>query len=126
MLTIRKSASQPPSWATSCPLTTALQVIGGRWSLIALYWLAQESQRFNDLRRLMPAISQKVLAATLRDLEREGMIVRTVIPDKPPKVAYAISDYGRTVCPLMHAARAWGRSHLEWRAVQNGAATSAG
>ena len=123
---IRKNRSRPASWETSCPLTTALQVIGGRWSLIALYWLAQESQRFNDLRRRMPAISHKVLAATLRDLEREGMIVRSVIPDKPPKVAYAISDYGRTVCPLMQTAREWGRSHLEWRAGRTAAATPAG
>ena len=127
MRTIRKQHARPPSWATSCPLTTALQVIGGRWSLITLYWLAQEGQRFNDLRRRMPAISQKMLTATLRDLEREGMIVRTVIPDKPPKVAYAISEYGRTVCPLMQTAREWGRSHLAWRAAQDGAAaTSAG
>lgn len=114
--TIRKDHLRHQSWATTCPLTTALQVIGGRWSLITLYWLAHGSERFNDLRRRMPAISQKVLAATLRDLEREGMITRTVIPAAPPKVAYAISDYGRTVCPLIHATRQWGLQHLEWRA----------
>ena len=116
--TIRTNNARHEEWATACPLTAALQVIGGRWSLITLYWLAQGSERFNDLRRRMPAISQKVLAATLRDLEREGMIVRTVIPDVPPKVAYAISDYGRTVCPLIQASRQWGRQHLEWRAGQ--------
>lgn len=115
--TIRKDNLRDQSWATGCPLTAALQVIGGRWSLIALYWLAQESERFNDLRRLMPAISHKVLAATLRDLEREGLIVRTVIPDVPPKVAYAISDHGRTVCPLILAVRQWGALQLEWRAA---------
>src|SRR5215471_19185726 len=114
--TIRKDNLRRKQWATACPLTAALQVVGGRWSLITLYWLAQRSERFNDLRRRMPAISQKVLAATLRDLEREGMITRTVIPAVPPKVSYAISDYGRTVCPLIHATRQWGRRHLEWRA----------
>lgn len=114
--TIRKDNLRRQPWATACPLTAALQVVGGRWSLITLYWLAQRSERFNDLRRRMPAISQKVLAATLRDLEREGMITRTVIPAVPPKVSYAISDYGRNVCPLIHATRQWGRRHLEWRA----------
>ena len=113
--TVRKD-DREGSWATDCPLTAALQVIGGRWSLITLYWLAQGSERFNELRRRMPSISHKVLAATLRDLEREGMISRTVIPDVPPKVAYAISDYGRTVTPLLEATRQWGRGHLEWRA----------
>ena len=119
--TIRKDHARHDRWETACPLTAALQVIGGRWSLITLYWLAQGSERFNDLRRRMPAISQKVLAATLRDLEREGMIVRTVIPDVPPKVAYAISEYGRRVCPLIQATRQWGRQHLEWRAGQTAA-----
>jgi DNA-binding HxlR family transcriptional regulator len=120
--TIRKDSARDQSWATGCPLTAALQVLGGRWSLIALYWLAQGSVRFNDLRRRMPAISQKVLAATLRDLEREGMITRTVIPAVPPKVAYDISEYGRTVCPLIQATREWGKHHLEWRAGRMGAA----
>src|SRR6202011_521988 len=97
---VRKDLDRRGSQPTGCPLTAALQVIRGRWSLIALYWLEQHGQRFNDLRRLMPSISHKVLAATLRDLEREGMISRTVIPDVPPKVVYAISDYGRSLHPL--------------------------
>jgi len=122
--TVRKDNLRHQSWATTCPLTTALQVMGGRWSLITLYWLAQGSERFNDLRRRMPAISQKVLAATLRDLEREGVITRTVIPAVPPKVSYAISDYGRTVCPLIQTTRQWGRRHIEWRARQTARLTS--
>ena len=115
---VRKDGARIGDWATGCPLTAALQVIGGRWSLITLYWLAQGSARFNDLRRRMPAISHKVLAATLRDLEREGMVNRTVIPDVPPKVTYTISDYGRSLAPLIEATRQWGRRHLEWRAGQ--------
>lgn len=116
---VRKDADRQASWATDCPLTAALQVIGGRWSLITLYWLEQKCERFNDLRRRMPSISHKVLAATLRDLEREGMVNRTVIPDVPPKVTYAISDYGRTLRPLIEATRQWGRHHLEWRAERD-------
>jgi DNA-binding HxlR family transcriptional regulator len=115
---VRKDLDRDVSQPTGCPLTAALQVIGGRWSLITLYWLEERSERFNDLRRRMPSISHKVLAATLRDLEREGMISRTVIPDVPPKVAYAITDYGRSLHPLIEATRQWGRRHLEWRANQ--------
>jgi DNA-binding HxlR family transcriptional regulator len=117
---VRKDLHLRVSQPTGCPLTAALQVIGGRWSLITLYWLGQSSERFNDLRRLMPSISHKVLATTLRDLEREGMISRTVIPDVPPKVAYAITDYGRSLHPLIEAAREWGSRHLEWHARQAG------
>lgn len=80
--------------------------------MIALYWLERGPQRFNELRRLMPSISHKVLAATLRDLEREGLVARTVIPAVPPRVQYAMSDYGRSVLPLIEATRQWGRRHL--------------
>lgn len=115
---VRNDTHPRARWTTSCPLTTALQVLGGRWSLITLYWLQQRSERFSELRRRMPSISPKMLAATLRDLEREGMVNRTVIPDVPPKVAYAISDYGRRVCPLIEATRQWGRQHVEWRTAR--------
>jgi DNA-binding HxlR family transcriptional regulator len=64
--------------STGCPLTAALRAIGGKWSLICLYWLESETRRFNELRRLMPDISHKVLTETLRNLEREGLITRTV------------------------------------------------
>ncbi len=98
---------------TDCPLTAALRVIGGKWSLIILYWLDDGRKRFNELRKLMPAISHKVLAAALRDLEKEGLITRTVYPEVPPRVEYAISSYGRGVRPLIEAVRAWGRRHLD-------------
>ena len=61
-----------------CPLTAALDVIGGKWGLIVLYWLGLGTRRFNELRRLLPGVSHKVLAATLRNLEREGMVCRKV------------------------------------------------
>ncbi len=99
--------------ATDCPLTAALRVVGGKWSLIVLYWLDDGQKRFNELRKAMPSISHKVLAATLRDLETEGLITRTVYPEIPPKVEYALSGYGRGVRPLIEAVRAWGRHHLE-------------
>jgi len=100
---------------TSCPLTAALSAIGGKWSLICLYWLDSGTRRFNELRRLMPDISHKVLSETLRALEREGLIQRTVYPEVPPRVEYCISSHGETVRSLILAVRAWGREHLEWK-----------
>jgi len=108
------SVSQPPL-LTKCPLTAALNAIGGKWSLICLYWLDSATRRFNELRRLMPEISHKVLAATLRSLEHEGLICRTVYAEVPPRVEYRISGHGETVRPLIQAVRAWGREHLEWK-----------
>ena len=98
-----------------CPMTAALDAIGGKWSLICLYWLDTDTRRFNELRRLMPNISHKVLTETLRNLEHEGLITRTVHALAPSHVEYRISEYGESVRPLIHAVRMWGRAHLERR-----------
>ena len=103
---------------TKCPLTAALTAIGGKWSLICLFWLESETRRFNELRRLMPDISHKVLASTLRALEREGLICRTVYPEVPPRVEYNISGHGESVRPIIQAVRAWGHEHLDWKELQ--------
>ncbi|MGC9953275.1 MAG: helix-turn-helix domain-containing protein [Rhizomicrobium sp.] len=100
---------------TKCPLTAALTAIGGKWNLICLYWLDLGTCRFNELRRLMPDISHKVLAETLRDLEREGLICRTAYPVVPPRVEYSISEYGKSLRPLIQAVKAWGQAHLDRR-----------
>jgi DNA-binding HxlR family transcriptional regulator len=109
---------QPPLSA-KCPLTAALNAIGGKWSLICLYWLDSGTRRFNELRRLMPDISHKVLASTLRSLEQEGLICRTVYAEVPPRVEYHISGHGETVRPIIQAVRAWGQQHLEWKRLED-------
>jgi DNA-binding HxlR family transcriptional regulator len=88
--------------------------------LICLYWLDSGTRRFNELRRLMPEISHKVLATTLHDLEREGLICRSVHAEVPPRVEYRISGHGETVRPLIQAIRVWGRQHLEWKHLGDG------
>ena len=116
-----KPAGAPPALATDCPLTAALNAVGGKWSLISLYWLDSGPRRFNELRRFMPEISHKVLTATLRSLEREGLISRTVYAEVPPRVEYRISDHGESVRPMIQAVRVWGRQHMEWtrREIEN-------
>jgi DNA-binding HxlR family transcriptional regulator len=109
---------------TGCPLTAALRAIGGKWNLICLYWLELEPRRFNELRRLMPDISHKVLTETLRGLEHEGLVTRTVHARLPSHVVYAMSPYGTSVTPLIHAVRLWGRAHLSRKVDEaSGAAT---
>ena len=113
-----------PSVTTKCPMTAALNAIGGKWSLICLYWLDSDTRRFNELRRLMPDISHKVLAATLRGLEQEGLISRTVYPEVPPRVEYRISGHGESVRSIIEAVRVWGHEHLEWmEAEENNSST---
>ncbi len=112
-------ASETATPTTRCPLTAALNAIGGKWSLICLYWLDSGTRRFNELRRLMPDISHKVLAATLRSLETEGLISRKVYAEVPPRVEYRISDHGETVLPILQAVRAWGHKHLEWKHLED-------
>lgn len=90
-----------------------MSAIGGKWNLICLYWLEIEPRRFNELRRLMPGISHKVLVETLRSLERHQLISRTVRSASPAHVEYRISAYGESVVPLIHAVRRWGREHLK-------------
>jgi DNA-binding HxlR family transcriptional regulator len=99
-----------------CPMTAALSAIGGKWSLICLYWLNGGARRFNELQRLMPSISHKVLSQTLQSLEHEGLIVRTDFCEVPPRVEYRISFYGESVRPLIEAVRQWGRAHLSRKA----------
>ena len=103
-----------PTVTTKCPMTAALNAIGGKWSLICLYWLDSGTRRFNELQRLMPDISHKVLAATLRGLEQEGLISRTVYPEVPARVEYSISGHGESVRSIIEAVRVWGHEHLEW------------
>lgn len=104
--------TDPTAEDTRCPLTAALNAIGGKWTMISLYWIASEPRRFGEMQRLMPEISPKMLAETLRDLEREGLITRTVISELPPHVEYSLSPHGQSVRPILEAMRAWGRGHL--------------
>lgn len=94
-----------------CPVTTTLSVIGGKWKPIILYAIQEETRRFSHIKKLIPAISQKMLTQQLRELEEDGVIHREVYPVVPPKVEYTLTDYGRTLMPIMEAMAAWGQRH---------------
>ena len=96
-----------------CPVEAALNVIGGKWKGIILYHLLSETMRFNELKRLMPGITQRMLTKQLRELEADCLISRKVYPVVPPKVEYSMTDYGRTLDPIICALRDWGLKHIE-------------
>src|SRR5919112_2194471 len=108
---------------SGCPLTAALAAIGGKWKLIILYWLAQSPKHFAALRREMPGISQKVLTQQLRELVGDGIVQREPKGAVPSPVEYSLTDYGRSVLPLVEGVRVWGRAHLEHLTSQQDAPT---
>src|SRR5262245_7410547 len=96
-----------------CPLTAALAAIGGKWKLIIVYFLAESPKHFAGLRQAMPGISQKVLTEQLRELVSDGIVQRRPLGDVPAPVEYSLTDYGRSVLPLVEDVRLWGRTHME-------------
>jgi DNA-binding HxlR family transcriptional regulator len=92
-----------------CPVDAPLEVLGGKWKLILLFYLLQEPRRNGELRRLVPTITQKMLTQQLRELEADGIVTRTVYDQVPPKVVYAVSDDERTrLQPVVDALCDWG------------------
>jgi DNA-binding HxlR family transcriptional regulator len=96
-----------------CPLTAALAAIGGKWKLIIVYWLAESPRHFAALRQAIPGISQKVLTQQLRELVGDGLVRREPKGTVPAPVEYSLTEYGRSVVPLVDQVRLWGRAHME-------------
>lgn len=97
----------------ACPVATTVQLIGSKWKLLIMRNLLQRPWRFNELRRDLEGISQKVLTDSLRSMENDGIITRTVYPEVPPHVEYALSDLGESMRPIMSAMEEWGKSYKE-------------
>jgi DNA-binding HxlR family transcriptional regulator len=97
---------------SDCPLTAALDAIGGKWHLIVLYALAERPRRFNELQRLAPGVSHKVLTQTIRHLEAEALVDREIGDDAVPCVRYSLSELGETVRPILAAMAQWGSARL--------------
>ena len=102
-----------PNPVEGCPLTAALAAIGGKWKLIIVYFLAESPKHFAALRKAMPGISQKVLTQQLRELISDGIVNREAKGAVRAPVEYSLTEYGRSVLPLVEGVRVWGRAHLE-------------
>lgn len=91
-----------------CPVEVPISLIGGRWKPVILWHLLKQPRRNGELRRLMPAISQKMLTQQLRELENDGLVARDVHHQVPPKVVYSLTHQGRTLEPILRALCDWG------------------
>lgn len=97
----------------ACPVSTTVALIGNKWKLLVLRNLRMRTWRFNELQRSLEGVSQKVLTSALRDLERDGLVERTVYAEVPPRVEYSLTDLGRSLEPIMAAMETWGRGYQE-------------
>lgn len=95
----------------ACPVATTVQLIGSKWKLLIMRNLLVRPWRFNELQRSLEGISQKVLTDSLRSMEADGIITRTVYPEVPPRVEYALSDLGESMRPIIKAMESWGSSY---------------
>lgn len=95
----------------ACPVATTVQMIGSKWKLLIMRNLLQRPWRFNELKKDLEGISQKVLTDSLRSMEEDGIITRTVYPEVPPRVEYALSDLGESMRPIIQAMEQWGTEY---------------
>ena len=95
----------------NCPVATTVQLIGNKWKLLILRNLMTRPWRFNEMLHSISGISQKVLTDNLRRLEKDGIVIRTVFPEVPPRVEYALSELGNSMRPIIDAMQAWGLNY---------------
>ena len=96
----------------NCPVTAALELIGAKWKIVILHHLFSGTKRFGELQKLLPGITQKMLAMRLRELEKDQMIERKVYPVVPPKVEYTLTEKGESLELLIKQLRSWGVDRL--------------
>ncbi len=114
--TLNTEAQQAPHWNVydaNCPTRLVLNRIADKWTVLVVSSLEQGTKRFSSLQREIGGISQKMLTQTLRGLERDGLVSRTIYPTIPPKVEYTLTDLGRTLVGLVDAVRVWSEQHIE-------------
>lgn len=102
----------PDAYSANCPTRMVLDRIADKWAVLLLGLLAREPMRFNRLRREVEGLSQKMLAQTLRSLERDGLVSRSAFATVPVTVEYAITPLGRTLADTVDALRVWAESHM--------------
>ena len=94
-----------------CPVATTVQLIGSKWKLLIMRNLLARPWRFNELQKSLDGISQKVLTESLRSMEEDGIITRTVYPEVSPRVEYALSPLGESMRPIISAMEEWGSNY---------------
>jgi DNA-binding HxlR family transcriptional regulator len=95
-----------------CPVEATLDVIGGKWKVVILFWLKDGTLRFGELRRKIPGVSERMLTQQLRELEEHGIVHREVFAVVPPRVEYSLTAYGKSLGPITHLMCDWGKKHM--------------
>lgn len=96
-----------------CPVEAALEVLGGKWKGLILFHLSGDRKRFNELKRLIPGITQRMLTKQLRQLESDKIVHREIFQEVPPKVEYSLTNFGLTLTPVLKALQEWGIEYTE-------------
>ncbi len=95
----------------ACPVETTLTLIGDKWKVLILRDLLLGTKRFGELKKSIGSVSQKVLTAQLRDMEKSGLLIRTVYAEVPPRVEYSLTELGESLKPILDAMRNWGENY---------------
>ena len=97
----------------ACPVATTVALIGSKWKLLIMRNLLIRPWRFNELKKSLDGISQKVLTDSLRSMEEDGLVIRTAYPEVPPRVEYSLSELGETMRPILDTMAEWGTAYKE-------------
>jgi DNA-binding HxlR family transcriptional regulator len=103
-----------------CPIKATVDVIGGRWKPLILFYLLDQPKRFSALRKDIPSVTAQMLTLQLRQLEADGIVARTIHAEVPVRVEYTLTTYGRTLSTLLRGMRKWGEQHLNRRYQETG------
>ena len=95
----------------ACPVATTVALIGSKWKLLIMRNLLSRPWRFNELKKDLEGISQKVLTDSLRSMKADGLLTRTVYPEVPPRVEYTLTELGYSLRPILEAMRVWGEDY---------------
>jgi DNA-binding HxlR family transcriptional regulator len=96
-----------------CAMDVTMSYIGGKWKTVVLWYLKKDKKRFSELKRLIPRITEKMLSLQLKDLENDGIIGRKLYAEVPPKVEYFLTDFGKSLVPMLEEIARWGRNLAE-------------
>ena len=100
-------------FSTNCPVEITLQLIGNKWKVLIIRDLLTGTKRFSELMHSVTGITQKVLTSNLRSMEKDGLLIRTVYPQVPPKVEYSLTSMGKSLQPILDSMVSWGNNYKE-------------
>lgn len=96
-----------------CPVEATIAAVGGKWKILILWRLGNQTRRYGELKRLLPEITEKMLIAQLRELEADEIIVRVSYGEVPPRVEYTLTPHGQRLAPVLAAMCEWGQTHIQ-------------